>query len=228
MNRICLSEESIDIVYEDEHLLALSKPVGQLVIPGRDRDEEALVTILTRQRGCKIYVIHRLDREASGLVLFAKDAATHRQLSGQFEARQVRKIYWAVVEGRVTAEGIVDRPIRQFGSGRMGTDARGKPSLTRYRILERYQSATLLEVELVTGRRHQIRVHLYSIGHPILGDIRYGHDCPVGGAARLMLHAKELSLERPGGCMITLEAGLQENFVRILESLRGKGISEER
>jgi tRNA pseudouridine32 synthase/23S rRNA pseudouridine746 synthase len=137
MNRICLSEETIDIVYEDDHLLALSKPVGQLVIPGRDRDEESLVTILTQRRGCKVYVIHRLDREASGLVLFAKDAATHRQLSGQFETRRVRKVYWAVVEGRITADGIVDSPIRQFGSGRMGTDVRGKPSLTRYQVLER-------------------------------------------------------------------------------------------
>ena len=225
MKRIGLSDEHLDIVYEDDHLLALSKPVGQLVIPGRDRDEESLAALLTQRMGCKVFVVHRLDREASGLVIFAKDAVTHRHLSRQFETRRVRKIYWAVVEGPVTADGIVDRPIRQFGSGRMGTDERGKQSLTRFHVLERFRDATLLEVELVTGRRHQIRVHLYSIGHPILGEMRYGDGCPVGGAARLMLHAKELSLERPGGRVITLEAGLQDNYRQILKSLRGKGIS---
>lgn len=225
MNRVCPSDDAVNIVYEDDTLLALSKPVGRLVIPGRDRTEESLAEILTRQRGRKVYVIHRLDREASGLVLFAKDADTHRRLSRQFETRQVGKRYRAVVEGSVMTNGFVDRPIRQFGSGRMGTDEGGKPSLTRYRVLERYAEATLLEVDLVTGRRHQIRVHLYSIGHPILGETRYGRNFPVGGAGRLMLHARELTLDVPDVGTVTIEAGIPDDFLAIIASLRTGEVS---
>lgn len=179
------------IIYEDSRILAVFKPAGQLVIAGRGDLGEPLNRELERLRGAKVFVVHRLDKEASGLVLFAKDAACHRALCLQFEERKVRKIYLALVEGDVCADGMVDKPLREFGSGRMGVDAAGKPSLTRYRIKERLEGATLLEVEPVTGRRHQIRVHLWAIGHPILGDLVYGKNRPVGGAARLMLHALE-------------------------------------
>lgn len=184
------------IVYEDPCLLAADKPAGLLVIPGRGPESgPVLLDAVSRHIGAKAFVVHRIDRETSGLVLFAKDAATHAALSKLFEKRRVRKSYLAVVLGVVPAPGRIAAPIREFGSGRMGVDPRGKDAETRYRPLRTWGEppVTLLEVEPRTGRRHQIRVHLYSIGHPVLGDAQYGRERP-GGSARLMLHAHVLLL----------------------------------
>lgn len=180
-----------------------------LVVPGRGHDP---AEALNRRLGRRVWVVHRIDREASGLVLFALDAPTHRRLSGLFEGRAVEKTYAALVLGDVAADGVVDGPLREFGSGRMGVHARGKASVTHYRVLRRDGGATLLEVRPVTGRRHQIRVHLYSIGHPVLGDAVYGDARPVGGAARLMLHAWRLALEHPAGGVLRLEAPVPGEF----------------
>jgi RluA family pseudouridine synthase len=142
----------------------------------------------------KLYVVHRLDKETSGVILFARDAAAHRRLSALFETRQVGKAYLAWVLGSPAADqGSVDAPLREFGSGRVAVDPRGKPSLTRWSVLRRAEGKSLLDVRPETGRRHQIRVHLYSVGHPVMGDDTYGSPRPVGGAPRLMLHAAELS-----------------------------------
>ena len=208
------------IIYEDSRILAVSKPAGQLVIVGRGDQREPLNRELERRSGAKVFVVHRLDQEASGLVLFAKDAASHRSLCLQFEERKVSKTYLALVEGAVAAEGLVDKPLREFGSGRMGVDVAGKPSLTRYRIKERFEGATLLEVEPVTGRRHQIRVHLWAIGHPILGDTVYGKNRPVGGAARLMLHALEAQFLDFESRSLRLCAPPPDDFAAILNSFR--------
>lgn len=186
------------VVYEDERLLAVSKAAGVPVIPGRGDVGEPLNSRLARQAGGRVYVVHRIDREASGLVLFAKDAETHRRLCSLFEARAVHKTYLAAVLGRMTGEGSIDRPLRAFGSGRMGVGAGGKPSLTRWRAVRDLPGGTLVEAEPVTGRRHQLRVHLYSVGHPILGDPLYGKPLPVGGAPRLMLHAWRLEVPELG------------------------------
>jgi len=206
----------LQVVYEDGCLLAVDKPAGQLVIPGRGAEAgPVLVDAVSRHLGVKAFVVHRIDRETSGLVLFAKDAATHAALSKLFEKRRVRKSYLAVVSGTVPSAGRITAPIREFGSGRMGVDPRGKDAETKYRPLRTWGDppATLLEVEPRTGRRHQIRVHLYSIGHPVLGDSQYGRERPVGGGhgaavlgalpfssrgeggrPRLMLHAYSLLL----------------------------------
>ncbi len=195
---------SLNIVYEDEQLIVLNKAVGQLVIPGRGlTDSEPLVRQVEQYLDTKAYVVHRLDKETSGVLLFAKDATTHRDLSIQFERREVQKIYLAVVQGIVKNNGKIQNPLRQFGSGRMGIDPKGKPAVTHYRILERFQNSTLLEVVPETRRRHQIRVHLYVIGHPVLGDPLYGHDRPVGGIVRLMLHASKLTIRHPSGKIVT-------------------------
>jgi RluA family pseudouridine synthase len=186
---------SLEIVYEDERVLALSKPCGQPTIPGRGEIGEPLNRSAEKHAKRKVFVVHRLDREASGLVVFAKDAATHKRLSQRFEARQVHKKYLVAVQGELSGEGLVRSPIKEYGSGRMGVGEGGKPSQTRYRSLQTTKKATLLEVEPVTGRRHQIRVHLYSIGHPVLGDPLYGKDRPVGGAPRLLLHSLELDFD---------------------------------
>ena len=189
---------SLSVLYEDDRLVAVAKPSGQLVIPGRGVCGPTLREAVEAHLGAKAYVVHRLDLEASGVVVFAKDAATHRALCAAFETRKVHKIYLAWVLGAVDGDGRVAAPLAEFGSGRIGVREGGKPSRTVYRVLRRRGRDTLLEVEPETGRRHQIRVHLYSIGHPILGDSLYGKELPVGGEPRLMLHALRLRFDLAG------------------------------
>ncbi len=138
---------SLHILYEDEQLLVLNKAAGQLVIPGRGRLEpEPLVSQVAQYLSAKAYVVHRLDKDTSGVLLFAKDAATHRDLSIQFERREVQKTYLAVVQGNVEKNnGEIRYTLRQFGSGRMGIAPQGKPALTRYRVIKRLHHGTLLD-----------------------------------------------------------------------------------
>ena len=183
------------ILYENEEVLAAAKPAGQPSIPGRGAIGRPLQQELERKLRQKIFVVHRLDRDASGLIVFAKTAGAHKRLCAQFEDRKAKKVYLAAVLGKVEKGGSVDGPLREFGSGRSAVSAQGKPSLTKYLPKKWGPKATLLQVEPKTGRRHQIRAHLYSLGHPILGDRMYGQDRPVGGAPRLMLHALSLTLD---------------------------------
>jgi len=207
-----------EIVFEDARLLAASKPAGQTVIPGRGLAEEPLNAALGRRLGGRVFVVHRLDRDASGLVVFAKDAAAHRALCGLFEGRRVSKLYLALAQGRLEGEGAVDHPLRAFGSGRCGVclPGAGKPSLTRYRVRAAAEAASFMEVAPATGRRHQIRVHLHSLGHPLLGDPLYGKDLPVGGVERLMLHSWSLDFDLPWG-RYGLCAPPGQDFLRVLD-----------
>lgn len=205
------------VIHEDEKLIAVAKPAGQPVIAGRGLEGEPLNAEVARATGRRIYVVHRIDREAGGLVLFAKDAETHRVLCALFEARRISKVYWAAVSGRVERDGLVNKPLKIFGSGRIGVGKPGKPSLTRYKVLRLFPSASLLEVRPETGRRHQIRVHLYSSGHPLLGDPLYGQNRPVGGFRRLMLHALEMTLPEPFSLILRAEP--DAGFRKILEQL---------
>lgn len=190
----------LQIIHEDSNLIVVNKPSGQLVIPGRGEGEgKPLVDAVSSHIRKKAYVVHRIDRETSGLVAFAKDAKTHRELCALWEGREVHKTYLAWVLGKMEKkEGLLDYPLKTFGSGRMGVSTQGKPSQTRYRQVKIQGGATLLEVEPLTGRRHQIRVHLYHAGHPVLGDPLYGQERPVGGAPRLLLHAYRLQIPREG------------------------------
>ncbi|OGS00222.1 MAG: hypothetical protein A2V88_12020 [Elusimicrobia bacterium RBG_16_66_12] len=186
----------LQVVFEDEAVIALAKPAGQPTIPGRGEVGRSLITQLENERGAKFFVVHRLDREASGLVLFAKNAETHRRLCVEFEARRAKKVYLAAVDGRLEGEGRITEPLREFGSGRMAPSPDGKPSTTLWSAERALGGATLLRVEPLTGRKHQIRAHLAFLGHPILGDPRYGPPPrPVGGVRRLMLHALSLRVE---------------------------------
>jgi tRNA pseudouridine32 synthase / 23S rRNA pseudouridine746 synthase len=171
-------------------------PAGLTVVPARLHEKSApLVEIVSRRIGKKAYVVHRLDRETSGIVLFAKDAPAHRELCLHWEKREVGKIYRAAVLGRMSRpEGMIDLPIKTFGSGRMGVSEKGKPSQTRFRVLGKPGDWTFLEVKPLTGRRHQIRVHLFQMGCPVIGDPLYGKERPVDGILRLMLHACQLVL----------------------------------
>jgi RluA family pseudouridine synthase len=184
------------VVFEDERVLAVDKPAGQPTIPGRGDVREALNVELERARGLRLFVVHRLDLEASGLVAFAKDAATHRRLCAEFEGRRAAKTYLAAVAGTLEGEGVCAEPLKEFGSGRVAPAPGGKPSRTRWRVERVLRGATLLRVQPETGRKHQIRAHLRALGHPILGDPRYGPPPrPVGGWPRLMLHALSLRVE---------------------------------
>ncbi|MFH2204625.1 MAG: RNA pseudouridine synthase [Elusimicrobiota bacterium] len=207
----------LSVVFENDRLVAVSKPSGQLVIPGRGDDQgELLVETVGRYLNAKPYIVHRIDRGTSGLVLFAKDADAQRKLSFLFAGRKIKKCYLALVQGEVEADGTIDEPLRVFGSRRTGVDPRGKPSVTHYAVKERLAGATLLEVRIETGRRHQIRAHLNYIGFPILGDGRYGPDRPVGGVPRLMLHAWKIGLPGFAKKELALRDDPPPEFINIL------------
>ncbi|MEK7383928.1 MAG: RluA family pseudouridine synthase, partial [Elusimicrobiota bacterium] len=205
----------LSVVFEDETVVALSKPAGQPTIPGRGEVGRSLLTQLEEDRGAKFFIVHRLDREASGLVIFAKNAEIHRRLCLEFEARRAKKVYLALVAGRMEGEGRITQPLREFGSGRMGPSREGKPSTTLWSVEQILGGASLLRVEPLTGRKHQIRAHLAFLGHPILGDPRYGPSPrPVGGVRRLMLHG--LSLRVEASRVYEFSAPLPADFASIL------------
>ena len=191
------------ILFEDGELLAVNKPEGLSAIPERDLAVACAQRLLEAARGEKLFAVHRLDKEVSGLLLFAKNADAHRRLSIAFERREVDKRYlalaWGVPEAR---SGEMAAPIREFGSGRMGVDARGKPSLTRWRLLGegalRGQPVALLELSPHTGRRHQLRVHAYAMGHPLVGDPSYGPKELQVLEPRLAQHALAIALSLSG------------------------------
>jgi tRNA pseudouridine32 synthase / 23S rRNA pseudouridine746 synthase len=209
------------IVHEDDRLIALDKPPGLASAPAASPDEPSLQALVTAYLGRRALIVHRLDRHTSGVIVFAKDADEHRRLSGLFEAHEVEKTYLAVVLGHLDPpSGEIDRPLRAFGSGRVGVDPRGKPARTRYAVTERLRDADLVELVPESGRRHQLRVHCFALGHPILGDPRYGSPRPVGGAARLMLHATRLALPDRVGGRLVIEAAPGSDFDAILAGQR--------
>lgn len=196
-------QEPWRILFQDDMLVAVHKPAGLAVIPGHQLPrEETLQFQVETALERKLWVVHRLDRETSGVLLFAFTAEAHRSLSLQFERGQVKKTYLAWVQGRMALEpgqeGTIDAPLREFGSGRVGVHPQGKPSLTRYRVLGHDEQRSLLELYPKTGRRHQLRAHLYSLGHPIEGDPLYGKERALQ-TGRLMLHAVRLEFLHPKG-----------------------------
>ena len=210
------------VLYEDRELIVVDKPAGMATAAGGGiEDDASLHAWVSRHVGGRTFIVHRLDRGTSGAIVFAKTAEAHRRLSQAFESREVGKRYLAVVDGHVArASGEIADPLRAFGSGRVGVDPKGREAVTRYRRLERLQDADLLEVEPLTGRRHQIRVHCFAVGHPVLGDTRYGANRPVGGAPRLMLHAVELQLPGVDGEPLIVRADPPPDFDAVLDGLR--------
>jgi RluA family pseudouridine synthase len=212
----------ISTLFEDADVLAVNKPEGLASIPERDITQENLLSLLSATRPTKLYVVHRLDKEVSGVIIFAKNAAAHTFLNAQFFHHTVRKTYRAVVHGVIAqASGTIDVPLRQFGSGRMGVDSkRGKQSVTAFHVLTRFAAHTLVEVHPVTGRRHQIRVHLYSLGHAIVGDPLYGEKVMQCHFPRLMLHAQRIAFQLPSGNEVTIEAPVPESFTKVLKMIQ--------
>jgi tRNA pseudouridine32 synthase/23S rRNA pseudouridine746 synthase len=209
-------------LFEDADVLVVNKPQGLASIPERDTTQESLLSQLSAARPTKLYAVHRLDKEVSGVIIFAKNAATHKFLNEQFSHHTVRKTYRAVVHGVMAQEsGTINKSLRQFGSGRMGVDSkRGKESVTTFHVLKRFNAHTLAEVHPVTGRRHQIRVHLYSFGHAIVGDPLYGEKAIQSYFPRLMLHAQRVEFRLPSGNEITIEAPVPESFTKVLKMIQ--------
>ena len=211
---------AVRVLFETDDYLAVDKPEG--VVSVAEAGKGGLPELLEDHHPGKLYPVHRLDRGASGVIVFAKNAAAHRHLNGEFDRREVSKTYLALVDGTMAvSRGQINAPIREFGSGRMGVDPkRGKPSSTAWKIAERLDGATLLRVNPSTGRRHQIRAHLYHIGHPILGDLRYGDRARQERVPRLMLHALALEFTLPSGERVTVEAPPPPSFDSVVAGLR--------
>jgi RluA family pseudouridine synthase len=214
----------ISILFEDADIVAVDKPEGLAAIPPRGPQGDSLLELLGAQREEKLFVVHRIDKDTSGVIVFARNAQAHRFLNQQFEARQVEKAYLALVHGVVAENGgTIDQPLRQCGSGRVAVDAqKGKPSVTDFRVLERFASHTLLEAHPRTGRRHQIRVHLYHFGHPIAGDPLYGDPAIQRAFPRLLLHAQKLTLQLPSGADLAVEAPVPASFTASCQAVRGE------
>jgi tRNA pseudouridine32 synthase/23S rRNA pseudouridine746 synthase len=188
------------LVYVDEHLLVLDKPAGLLAVPGRGADKQDCLSLRAQQLWPDALVVHRLDMATSGLVLMARGIAMQRRLSRAFEQREVAKEYEAVVAGVLAeAHGVIDVPILPDWPNRplQKVDATGRPSTTRWRRLAVTNDSTRLALEPVTGRTHQLRVHLQAIGHPIVGDMLYAPPVVQACAPRLLLHATRLQLTHP-------------------------------
>ena len=170
-----------DIIFENESFVALNKPAGVLSIPDREGKDPSLKSWLKEKYG-SIFTVHRLDRDTSGVIVFAKDETTHKYLSKIFEERAVEKIYQGLVQGSLTEKkGSVDLAIMEHPAhpGVMVVNKKGKASLTDYEVLEELGLYSLVQFQIHTGRTHQIRIHMQSLGHPIVCDELYGDARPV-------------------------------------------------
>jgi 23S rRNA pseudouridine955/2504/2580 synthase/23S rRNA pseudouridine1911/1915/1917 synthase len=176
-----MSRQLFSIIFENNDFVVVDKPSGLLSIPDREGDEVSLKRILKDKYG-EIYTVHRLDKDTSGLIVFAKNEETHKYLSQAFEERSVEKYYQGIVKGALNEkEKTIDAPIAQntVKKTQMIVHKRGKPSVTDYRLLEEFRKYSLVEFRIYTGRTHQIRVHMQYIGHPIACDDIYGDGEPV-------------------------------------------------
>lgn len=202
MNPALTLPPGFDLIYWDASLIAVNKHTGLLAVPGRGADKQDCVASRVQAEFPDALIVHRLDMATSGLLLFARGAEMQRLLSLMFRERAVQKRYVAVVAGRLKSPaGEIDLPLAGDWPNRPRQKVdreSGKPSLTRYQVLahDAVANTTRVELEPVTGRTHQLRVHMAAIGHPILGDALYGGDAG-GRVERLLLHARMLSFAHP-------------------------------
>ena len=222
----------LDIVFEDRDLIVINKPVGLIVHPGAGNPDRTLMNALLAHQPAlrqvpRAGIVHRLDKDTSGLLVVAKNLTAQARLAEQLAARSVKRTYLAVVHGDPLARGTIDAAIGRDTRvrTRMAVSERGKQARTNYRVLERFGKAALLECRLDTGRTHQIRVHLQHIRHPIVGDPVYRRGTRPGIAfARQALHAAELELAHPrSGKRMHWCAPLPEDMTALLARLRHDG-----
>lgn len=236
-----MSRPSLEIIKETGDFIAVNKPAGLLSIPDREGDEISLKRILRDNYG-EIFTVHRLDKNTSGIIVFAKNEESHKFLSQAFEERSVEKYYTGIVKGiPLEKEKTIDAPIAQNNvkSSMMIIHKRGKPSVTDYKVLEEFSKYSLLQFRIHTGRTHQIRVHMQYVGHPIVCDELYGDGMPILLSAikrhynlskneleerpilsRLGLHAQRLKFTDQHNNTFDLEAEMPKDMRALLQQLR--------
>jgi 23S rRNA pseudouridine1911/1915/1917 synthase len=219
----------LKIAYEDAEIIVVDKPAGLVVHPGAGVPDRTLMNGLLAhapQLGAvpRAGIVHRLDKDTSGLLVVAKTVEAQASLAQQLAERSVRRVYLALVQGDPPASGAIDAPVGRDSRARtrMAVTHRGKPARTRYRVLERYGRAALVECRLETGRTHQIRVHFQHIRHPLVGDTVYRRGTRHGiNFPRQALHATELSLKHPKtGEVMTWRAPVPRDMKRLIDELR--------
>ncbi|HHK1153638.1 TPA: 23S rRNA pseudouridine(1911/1915/1917) synthase RluD [Pseudomonas aeruginosa] len=230
----------LEIVYEDEHILVIDKPAGLVVHPAAGHQDGTLLNALLYHvpdiaNVPRAGIVHRLDKDTTGLMVVAKTLEAHTKLVAQLQARSVSRIYEAIVIGVITSGGTIDAPIGRHGVQRqkMAVVDAGKVAVSHYRVLERFRAHTHTRVKLETGRTHQIRVHMSHIGYPLVGDPVYGGRFRIPPVAsqtlvqtlrelpRQALHARFLELDHPAtGVRMRWESPLPEDFLWLLSLLR--------
>ena len=224
----------LDIVYQDEDMAVINKPQGMVVHPAAGNEQGTLVNALLFALNdlsgiggeVRPGIVHRLDKDTSGLLVVAKNNAAHLELSEQIKTKKARRIYRALVSGNIKEEeGKVDLPIgrHRFDRKKMAVVQNGRCAVTGYRVLERFGRYTYVECKLETGRTHQIRVHMKQLGHPVVGDEKYGQAKNEWGHKGQFLHAYQLGLYSPSdGEYMEFTAPLPGYFEEALQKLRGK------
>ena len=224
----------LDIVYEDDDLLVVNKPKGMVVHPAPGNPDGTLVNALLYHCAGQLSgiggairpgIVHRIDKDTSGLLVVAKNDAAHQALSAQMSVHSIHRVYHAVVYGNLKEdEGFVEKWLGRDPRDRKKmavTQKNSRSAVTHWRVLERFAAYTLVECRLETGRTHQIRVHMAYRGHPILGDMVYGHKKPELGQISQCRHAKELRFVHPRtGKPVTVSCELPDYFAALLEKLR--------
>lgn len=224
----------LDVVYEDADVIVVNKPKGLVVHPAPGHPDGTLVNALLHHCGESLSgiggelrpgIVHRIDRDTSGLIIAAKNDFAHQKLSAQLQDHTLARIYRCIVVGNLREDtGTVNAPIGRHPTDRkkMAVVANGRPAVTHWTVLERFPGFTYVECRLETGRTHQIRVHMAHLGHPILGDTVYGAKKPVPGLQGQCLHAVGLRFLHPRtGETVELSCGLPEEFEARLRKLRG-------
>ena len=228
----------LDVVYEDSDVIVVNKPKGLVVHPAPGHPDGTLVNALLHHCGDSLSgiggelrpgIVHRIDRDTSGLIIAAKNDAAHQKLSAQLQDHTLARIYRCIVIGNLREDsGTVDAPIGRHpvDRKRMAVEPRtGRPAVTHWSVLARYRGFTHVECRLETGRTHQIRVHLASVGHPLLGDTVYGSRKPWPGLAGQCLHARRLKFIHPStGRPVELECPLPDWFQAVLRKLEAQSL----
>lgn len=239
-----MKKNKIELLYEDEHLVVVQKPADYLSIPDRFDATKPNLYHYFQKVYEQIFIVHRLDKETSGLICFARTEAAHRHLSQQFSAHTVAKKYLALVEGQAPKEGVIEKPISHHPTiaGKMVVSKRGKASLTTFEVVERFRNYSLVEATIKTGRTHQIRVHFEAIGYPMAVDAMYGRQLAFYLSSvklrkykktdeeerplmsRTSLHSHRLGLIHPAtGEAVEFTAPLPKDFKAVVNQLRKWG-----